>query len=76
MEYEIVMKKLAHDMSFKEESKDDCTVNSSSTKIVDSKIETNSNKFDNLLFFFRFMYDKIHSLYDHESLKSYKRPLE
>ncbi|KAF6206991.1 hypothetical protein GE061_018228, partial [Apolygus lucorum] len=32
-------------------------------------------QYDNLLFFFRFMYDKIHTLYDHDALKSYKRPL-
>ena len=32
--------------------------------------------YDNLLFFFRFMYDKIHTLYDHDSLRSYKRPLK
>lgn len=33
------------------------------------------NAYDDLLFFFRFMYEKIHQLYDHESLRSYKRPL-
>ncbi|XP_059486857.1 tRNA-uridine aminocarboxypropyltransferase 1 [Neocloeon triangulifer] len=40
--------------------------------------KTNSvgHRFDDLLFFFRFMYDKIHTLYDHEKLKSYKRPLK
>jgi hypothetical protein len=35
-----------------------------------------SHEFDNLLFFFKFMYGKIHTLYDHEQLKSYKRPLK
>uniref|UniRef100_A0A1B6CI90 tRNA-uridine aminocarboxypropyltransferase 1 n=1 Tax=Clastoptera arizonana TaxID=38151 RepID=A0A1B6CI90_9HEMI len=30
---------------------------------------------DNLLFFFRFMYEKIHTLYDPDSLLAYKRPL-
>ncbi|XP_046393131.1 tRNA-uridine aminocarboxypropyltransferase 1 isoform X2 [Ischnura elegans] len=32
-------------------------------------------QFDNLLFFFRFMFSKIHELYDSSSLKAYKRPL-
>ncbi|BES95599.1 DTW domain [Nesidiocoris tenuis] len=32
-------------------------------------------RYDNLLFFFRYMYYKIHTLYDHDSLQSYKRPL-
>ncbi|KAL1140294.1 hypothetical protein AAG570_000226 [Ranatra chinensis] len=35
-----------------------------------------NGEYDNLLFFFRFMYDKIHTLYDHDTLRSYKRPLE
>lgn len=33
-------------------------------------------QYDNLLFFFRFMYCMIHMLYDHDKLKSYKRRLE
>ncbi|XP_054262610.1 tRNA-uridine aminocarboxypropyltransferase 1 isoform X2 [Macrosteles quadrilineatus] len=35
-----------------------------------------NGKYDNLLFFFRFMYSKIHTLYDHDQLRSYKRRLE
>ncbi|XP_034232429.1 DTW domain-containing protein 1 [Thrips palmi] len=31
--------------------------------------------YDNLLFFFQFMYHKIHSIYDHSTLKSYKREM-
>lgn len=31
-------------------------------------------EYDNLLFFFRYMYSKIHKLYDHEDLRAYKRP--
>lgn len=31
--------------------------------------------YDNLLFFFQFMYHKIHSIYDHDTLKSYKRDI-
>ncbi len=32
-------------------------------------------EFDNLLFFFRYMYYIIHTYYDHNSLLSYRRPL-
>ncbi|CAH1405039.1 unnamed protein product [Nezara viridula] len=32
-------------------------------------------RYDNILFFFKFMYHKIHSLYDHSDLLSYKRPM-
>ncbi|XP_029671827.1 DTW domain-containing protein 1 [Formica exsecta] len=32
-------------------------------------------QYDNLLYFFKYMYDKIHSIYDHDQLKAYKRPL-
>lgn len=38
--------------------------------------ESYDGKYDDLLFFFCFMYSKIHDLYDHDSLLSYKRPLE
>lgn len=31
--------------------------------------------YDNMLFFFRFMYEKIHQLYEHDKLKSYRRPI-
>ena len=32
-------------------------------------------QYDNLLYFFKYMYDKIHWLYDHDKLYAYKRPL-
>lgn len=32
-------------------------------------------QYDNLLYFFKYMYDKIHSIYDHDKLQAYKRPL-
>lgn len=32
-------------------------------------------EYDNLLYFFKYMYDKIHSIYDHDQLQAYKRPL-
>lgn len=44
-----------------------------------TEIEDRPNKsftnYDNLLFFFRFMYEKIHQLYEHDKLKSYRRPV-
>lgn len=33
-------------------------------------------EYDNLLFFFCYMYSKIHTLYKHEDLHAYKRPLK
>ena len=30
-------------------------------------------EYDDLLFLFKFMYDKIHELYDHDSLRAYTR---
>ncbi|KAJ9578164.1 hypothetical protein L9F63_024976, partial [Diploptera punctata] len=42
---------------------------------VDTMCSPYSGEYDNLLFFFRYMYSKIHTLYDHEDLKAYKRPL-
>ncbi|XP_050433525.1 tRNA-uridine aminocarboxypropyltransferase 1 [Adelges cooleyi] len=33
------------------------------------------DEYDNLLFFFRFMYEKIHQLYEHDKLMSYRRPV-
>jgi hypothetical protein len=33
-------------------------------------------EYDNLLFFFCYMYSKIHTLYNHEDLHAYKRPLK
>lgn len=31
--------------------------------------------YDNMLFFFRFMYEQIHQLYEHDKLLSYRRPV-
>lgn len=40
------------------------------------ELENKSFKnYDNMLFFFRFMYEKIHQLYEHDKLKSYRRPV-
>jgi len=32
-----------------------------------------SGEYDNMLFFFKFMYDKIHELYEHDQLRAYTR---
>lgn len=34
-----------------------------------------TGQYDNLLFFFKYMYEKLHSLYRHEDLLAYKRPM-
>ncbi|XP_053658269.1 tRNA-uridine aminocarboxypropyltransferase 1 [Anopheles marshallii] len=38
-------------------------------------VQPYNGQYDNLLFFFRHMYNLIHKHYDHEKLKAYKRPL-
>ncbi|VVC97158.1 unnamed protein product [Leptidea sinapis] len=35
-----------------------------------------NGQYDNLLFFFKFMYEKLHALYRHENLLAYKRPMQ
>lgn len=32
-------------------------------------------QYDDLLYFFKYMYEKIHTMYDHDKLWAYKRPL-
>lgn len=44
-------------------------------KNIDKTWSPYNGEYDNLLFFFCYMYSKIHTLYDHEDLKAYKRPL-
>lgn len=34
-----------------------------------------NGQYDNLLYFFKYMYNKIHSLYKREKLQAYQRPL-
>lgn len=41
----------------------------------DDNMKPYNGQYDNLLFFFTHMYDLIHSYYDHNKLKSYKRPM-
>lgn len=42
---------------------------------LSSPLKKYNGEFDNLLFFFIFMYNKIHTMYNHEDLLSYKRPM-
>ncbi|XP_065226384.1 tRNA-uridine aminocarboxypropyltransferase 1-like [Planococcus citri] len=47
-----------------------------SADLVDLPIsECQNREYDNLLFFFRFMHNVIHTLYDHDELLSYRRPM-
>uniref|UniRef100_A0A182JPD7 tRNA-uridine aminocarboxypropyltransferase 1 n=1 Tax=Anopheles christyi TaxID=43041 RepID=A0A182JPD7_9DIPT len=39
------------------------------------QVKPYNGQYDNVLFFFRHMYNLIHTHYDHEKLKAYKRPL-
>lgn len=54
---------------------------SSTARLIDHSLDDDSpdapycGQYDNLLFFFSHMYDLIHIYYDHNDLKSYKRPI-
>ncbi|KAK0090178.1 hypothetical protein PV325_002603 [Microctonus aethiopoides] len=43
------------------------------TNIISTKLYC--GQYDNLLYLFKYMYDKIHLIYDHNKLWAYKRPL-
>lgn len=43
------------------------------TDIISTKLYC--GQYDNLLYLFKYMYDKIHLIYDHNKLWAYKRPL-
>lgn len=40
-----------------------------------SHCEPYNGQYDNLLYFFKYLYEKLHSLYKHEDLLAYKRPM-
>ncbi|XP_013193043.2 tRNA-uridine aminocarboxypropyltransferase 1 [Amyelois transitella] len=42
---------------------------------VHSHCKPYSGEYDNLLYFFKFMYEKLHTLYKHEDMLAYKRPM-
>lgn len=48
----------------------ECSVTTS-----DDLMQKYNGQYDNLLYFFKYMYEKIHSVYDHNKLQAYKRPL-
>ncbi|EFN88253.1 DTW domain-containing protein 1 [Harpegnathos saltator] len=63
---------------------DDSTVNREESFIIPNEeyLETYlatdlryNGQYDNLLYFFKYMYNKIHTIYDHDKLLAYKRPL-
>ncbi|XP_035778575.1 tRNA-uridine aminocarboxypropyltransferase 1-like [Anopheles albimanus] len=43
--------------------------------LADDVVKPYNGQYDNILFFFRHMYNLIHQYYDHEKLKAYRRPL-
>uniref|UniRef100_A0A182VY53 tRNA-uridine aminocarboxypropyltransferase 1 n=1 Tax=Anopheles minimus TaxID=112268 RepID=A0A182VY53_9DIPT len=44
-------------------------------EVKPDEVQPYNGQYDNILFFFRHMYNLIHKHYDHEKLKAYKRPL-
>lgn len=42
---------------------------------IEIENQSNEENYDNLLYFFRFMYEQIHQLYDSNKLLSYRRPI-
>lgn len=42
---------------------------------TEKEVHTQLVNYDNMLFFFRFMYEQIHQYYEHNKLKSYRRPV-
>ncbi|XP_049300998.1 tRNA-uridine aminocarboxypropyltransferase 1 [Anopheles funestus] len=45
------------------------------SEVNPNEVQPYNGQYDNILFFFRHMYNLIHKHYDHEQLKAYKRPL-
>ncbi|XP_047107631.1 tRNA-uridine aminocarboxypropyltransferase 1 isoform X1 [Schistocerca piceifrons] len=45
-------------------------------ELVTASSSSYDGEFDSLLFFFRYMYSKIHSLYPNRDLRAYKRPIK
>lgn len=43
--------------------------------VVDPLTNKYCGQYDNLLYLFKYMYEKIHTIYDHNELWAYKRPL-
>lgn len=44
-------------------------------EVIHSQCMPYNGQYDNLLYFFKYMYEKLHTLYKHEDLLAYKRPM-
>ncbi|XP_034189985.2 tRNA-uridine aminocarboxypropyltransferase 1 [Osmia lignaria lignaria] len=51
------------------------SINDPDTNEVSKLDQRYKGQYDDLLYFFKYMYDKIHTMYDHDQLWAYKRPL-
>ncbi|XP_012274921.1 DTW domain-containing protein 1 [Orussus abietinus] len=54
---------------------DSANQNLAVSKCTEDNQQKYCGQYDNLLYFFKYMYDKIHIIYDHDKLWAYKRPL-
>lgn len=61
--------------TYREENKDNFKIGELNTSNVSNSNQKYDGRYDNLLYFFKYMYEKIHTIYDHEKLLAYKRPL-
>lgn len=61
--------------TYREENKDNLKIGELNTSNISNSIQKYDGRYDNLLYFFKYMYEKIHTIYDHEKLLAYKRPL-
>lgn len=51
------------------------TIDNYAVNNITTPTEKYHGQYDNLLYFFKYMYEKIHTMYDHDELRAYKRPL-
>lgn len=51
------------------------SINNTMLRHTNGLDERYKGQYDDLLYFFKYMYEKIHIMYDHEKLWAYKRPL-
>lgn len=51
----------------------ECSVHSS--ELIHPHCKPYNGEYDNILYFFKYMYEKLHMLYKHEDLLAYKRPM-
>ncbi|KAI4502839.1 hypothetical protein M0802_001883 [Mischocyttarus mexicanus] len=60
---------------YRQEDMDNLEIGELNTSNLSNFNQKYDGRYDNLLYFFKYMYEKIHSIYDHEKLLAYKRPL-